>query len=225
MIITTRGIILKFTKFRETSIITSVFTGEEGVTSLIVNNVRSAKAKFKPGYFEPLSLVEITCYYHPDREVNRLNEIKSLAPLHSLRQDIYKSSIIVFLTEILNKVIIERDKNEPLFRFIFNALLTFDSIEENNGFHLQFLLKLTTFLGFSVENPEDFINESTQSNFYSKSENLEYLKYLMQTPLDTTIKTDSKTRSMVLQDIVYYYQQHMGVPKLKSLEVLSTIFR
>lgn len=225
MIITTRGIVLKFTKYRETSIITNVFTEEVGVTSLIVNNVRSAKSKFKPGYFEPLSLVEITCYYQPERDINRLNEIKSLAPLHSLRQDIYKSSITVFMAEVLNKVIIERDKNDILFNFIFDALLTFDSIEENNGFHLQFLLHLASYLGFSVENPDDFINESTNGRFYTDKDNLDYLKSLIHSTLSSTIKTDSKTRSIVLQDIVYYYQQHLGVSKLKSLEVLSTIFR
>ena len=225
MIITTRGIVLKFSKYRETSIITNIFTEEVGVTSYIVNNVRSAKGKFRPGYFEPLSLVEITGYYHPEREVNRLSEIKSLAPLHSLRQDINKSSIIIFLAEILNKVIIERDKNEALFSYIFNALRTFDAVSENNSFHLQFLLQLSPYLGFSVENPEDFINESTNRKFYADKNNLDFLKTLIRSSFDSPTRVDSSTRSVILQDIVFYYQQHLGISKLKSLEVLNTIFK
>ena len=86
MLIKTQGIVLKFVKFRESSIIVSILTEEVGLTSFVVNNVRSAKSKFKAGYFEPLSLVEITGYYHPDREINRLSEIRSQAPLHHIRQ-------------------------------------------------------------------------------------------------------------------------------------------
>lgn len=225
MIIKTRGIVLKFTRFRETSIITSIFTEEVGVSSFIVNNVRSAKAKFKPSYFEPLSLVELTAYHHQDRDINRLNEIKSIAPLHSLRQDIYKSSMVVFLAEILNKVIIEKVKNEALFNFLVKALLTFESIPENNNFHLQFLMQLSPYLGFSVENPDDFIDTTSNQNFYRKEENLDFLKALIHSSLDAPIKLGSEKRAIILNDIIFYYQQHMGISKLKSLEVLNAIFK
>jgi DNA repair protein RecO (recombination protein O) len=225
MIITTRGIVLRFTKYRETSIITNIYTEEVGLSSFIVNNVRSAKGKFKPSYFEPLSLVEITGYHHQERDINRLNEIKALAPMHSLRQNIYKSSIIVFLAEILNKVIIEKDKNEALFRYLFNALMDFESMPENNNFHLQFLLKLSRYLGFSVENPDDFINESNNQRFYLEPVNATLLDSLINSSLDSPINLDSQKRSIILNDIIFYYQQHLGISKLKSLEVLGTIFR
>lgn len=225
MIITTRGIVLKFTKYRETSIITNILTEEVGVSSFIVNNVRSAKSKFKPSYFEPLSLVEVTGYYYPDRDINRLSEIKSLAPMHSLRQDIYKSSIVIFLTEVLNKVIVEHDKNESLFNFLFDSLVAFDAVKENNNFHLQLLLQLTPFLGFSVENTSDFIDGSPNHKFYKNDLHLNNLKSLIKTAVDVPIKVDPQARAIILNDIIYYYQQHLGISKLKSLEVLSTIFR
>jgi DNA repair protein RecO (recombination protein O) len=225
MIITTRGIVLKFTKYRETSIITNIFTEQVGLSSFIVNNVRSAKSKFKPGYFEPLSLVELTAYHHQERDINRLSEIKSLHPLHSLRQNIYKSSIIVFLAEILNKVIIEKDQNLPLFNFVFNALRDFDQVAENNNFHLQFLLQLTSHLGFSVRNHEDFVNESNNQRFYQEPQHLNLLKSLERTAFNSHITIDTQTRAIILNDIIFYYQQHLGIRKLKSLEVLSTIFR
>lgn len=216
---------LRFTKYRETSIITNIFTEEVGLSTFIVNSVRSAKGKFKPSYFEPLSLVELTGYHHQDREINRLSEIKSLAPLHSLRQDIYKSSIIIFLAEILNKVIIEKDQNTPLFSFISEALLIFEEQPENNNFHLQFLLKLTKHLGFSVENPEDFVNESNNKRFYNEESNLALLAKLSQASFDEGLSLDTEKRAIILQDIIFYYQQHMGITKLKSMAVLNAIFR
>ena len=128
---------MKVTKYRETSLIVKIFTEEKGVTSFIVNNVRSAKSKFKPSYFEPLSLIELVGYYHQDRDINRVNEIKSASPLHSIRQDIYKSSIMMFLSEILNKTIIEQDQNTALFNFLFDGLIAFEKTSQNNNFHLQ----------------------------------------------------------------------------------------
>ena len=70
---------------------------------------------------------------------------------------------------ILNKLILEKDKNQSLFDFLFNALRDYDEVDENNNFHLQFLLQLTAHLGFSVANHEDFINESTNQKFYKDS--------------------------------------------------------
>ena len=225
MVITTRGIVLKFTRYRETSIITNIFTEEVGLSTFIVNNVRSAKGKFKPSYFEPLSIIELTGYHHPDREINRLNEIKVLAPMHSLRQDIYKSSIIIFLAEILNKVIIEKDKNPELFNFLYQALTSFERLEENNNFHLQFLLKMAGHLGFSVENQEDFFNESNNQQFYLDAENQDLFRRLNQSPFSKPLRVDPQKRLIILNDIIFYYQQHIGLSKLKSLEVLQTIFR
>jgi DNA repair protein RecO (recombination protein O) len=145
--------------------------------------------------------------------------------LHSLRQDIHKSSIIIFLAEILNKVIIEKDKNEALFSFLYEALITFDRVATNNNFHLQFLLQLAKILGFSVENPEDFINESNNQHFYQDSENREILNKLTNSSFDTPFNLDSTRRSTILNDIIFYYQQHLGITKLKSLEVLGAIFK
>ena len=119
MLVTTRGIIFRFTKYRETSIIVNIYTEELGLNSFIVNGVRSAKGKHKIGYFEPLNLVELTAYHKPNRNIDRISEIKSAYPIHNIRQDIYKSSISMFIAEVLNKCILEQDKNQPLFTFLY----------------------------------------------------------------------------------------------------------
>ena len=225
MIITTRGIVLKVTKFRETSIIVKVFTEEKGVTSFIVNSVRSAKSKFKPSYFEPLSLIEIIGYYHPDRDINRISEIKSVAPLHSIRQDVYKSSIIMFLSEIVNKTVIEQDRNIPLFEFLFNGLLSFENTSQNNNFHLQCLLQLTAYLGFGLDDLKEFIAESPNKTFYDNTSNQTLLHNLLKASFESNIPLNNEQRSIILNDIIFYYQQHIGLGKLKSLEVLNTIFK
>ena len=225
MLVTTRGIIFRFTKYRETSIIVNIYTEELGLNSFIVNGVRSAKGKYKIGYFEPLNLVELTAYHKPNRNIDRISEIKSAYPIHNIRQDIYKSSISMFLAEVLNKCILEQDKNRPLFTFLYNAILSLEISPANNSFHLQFLLKLTKHLGFGIHDPETFVNQSSNQQFYSNPETIGILQKLIESDLSDPPEISPEQRTNILNDIVHYYQTQMEIPPFKSLEVLRTIFK
>jgi DNA repair protein RecO (recombination protein O) len=224
MIIKTRGIVFRFTRYRETSIITNIYTEEAGLGSYIVNGVRSAKGKGKMGYFEPLTLLDLTAYHNPDRDINRLNELKLAQPLHHIRQDVYKSSIIMFLAEILNKCILERDKNEPLFNFLYNSIQALDLIEHSANFHLQFLIQLSSYLGFGIQDSRDFISQSNNQIFYRTPENKQVFESLIEQSYNSGIGLSKDQRTAILNDLIFYYQQHIGLSKLKSLEVLNTIF-
>jgi DNA repair protein RecO (recombination protein O) len=224
MLITTRGIVFRFTKFRETSIIANIYTEELGLNSYIVNSVRSAKSKFKIGYFEPLSLVDITCYHQANRDINRISEIKSAYPLHSLRQDIYKSAISMFIAEVLNKCIIERDKNIDLFGFLFNSILSLEKSEKNNSFHLQFMIKLAQYLGFGIHEPESLINNAINPQFFDNPKNMRMMQMLIEEEITKTPKISSEARNTLLSELIHYYRLQLDMPKLKSLEVLQTVF-
>lgn len=224
MLITTRGIVFRFTKYRETSIITHIYTEELGLNSYIVNSVRSAKSKFKIGYFEPLSLIDITGYHKPNRDIDRISEIKSAHPNHNIRQDIHKSAISIFMAEILNKCIIERDKNTDLFNFLFKAILTLDKSEKNNSFHLHFMIKLAQYLGFGIHDPETIINNAIDLQFFDDPENMQLLQRLIEEELTNTPNISTDVRNTILAEVIHYYRLQMDMPKLKSLEVLQTVF-
>ena len=224
MLITTRGIVFRFTKFRETSIITHIYTEELGLNSYIVNSVRSAKSKFKIGYFEPLSLIDITCYHKDNRDINRISEIKSAHPLHSIRQDIYKSAMSIFIAEVLNKCVIERDKNQELFNFLFNSIISLDESDNNNSFHLQFMIKLAQYLGFGIHNPESLIDHALNARFFDNPKNTILMQMLIEEDISTTPKISSENRNILLTELIHYYRLKMDMPKLKSLEVLQTVF-
>jgi len=225
MLITTKGIVFRVTKYRETSIITNIFTEELGLNSYIVNGVRAAKGKHKIGYFEPLNLVEITAYHKPGRDIERIAEIKSAYTIHNIRQDVYKSAMSMFLVEVLNKCIIERDMNKPLFSFLYNAIVTLDQVKRNHSFHLQFMLKLTSYLGFGIHDPNTFIEQSNNESYYDHQEVKQLLKDLIENELSQEPEISPDHRQTILNDILFYYQVQLEIPKLKSIEVLQTIFK
>jgi len=225
MLVSTKGIILRVIKYRETSIIVNIYTEELGLNSFIVNSVRAAKAKYKIGYFELLNLVELTAYHKPGRAIDRISEIKAAPPIHNIRQDIYKSTICLFIAEVLNKCIIEQDKNQPLFNYLYKAILTLEFAEQNNSFHLQFMLKLTKYLGFGIHDPETIVKQSNNLQFYDEPETSRILQRLLESDFTEAPVMTLLQRTNILNDIVHYYHTQMDMPQLKSLEVLRTVFK
>ena len=225
MLISTKGIILRKTKYRETSIIVNIYTEELGLNSFIVNSVRTAKARHKIGYFEPLNLVELTAYHKPGRDIDRISEIRAAPPIYNIRQDIYKSTISLFMVEVLNKCIIERDKNQPLFNYLYKSILALEVAEQNNSFHLQFMLKLAKYLGFGIHDPKSIIRQSNNLQFYDKPETIRMLQKLLESDLTEAPVMTPEQRTNILDDIVHYYHTQLDMPQLKSLEVLRTVFK
>ncbi len=63
MLCTTKGIVIHHFKYAEKSVIAKIYTEKYGLQSFLMNGVRNAKSKNKAVYFQPLSLVEINCYW------------------------------------------------------------------------------------------------------------------------------------------------------------------
>ena len=65
-----------------------------------------------------------------------------------MNTNIVKSTILIFLSEVLHHSIREEEKNELLFDFLESALIWLDNHDEIANFHLILLLEVTKFLGF-----------------------------------------------------------------------------
>jgi DNA repair protein RecO (recombination protein O) len=125
----------------------------------------------------------------------------------------------------LNKCIIERDKNQPLFNYLYNAILALEVAEVNNSFHLQFMIKLTKYLGFGIHDHKSFVRQSNNLQFYDNPETTRILQKLLESDLTEVPIMTPGQRANILNDIVQYYYTHLDMPPLKSLEVLRTVFK
>ena len=67
---------------------------------------------------------------------NQIKELKIAHPLHSIHSDIFKSTMVMFLSEVLHFSIHEEEKNEPFFEFIETRLHWLDHNDKFNNFHL-----------------------------------------------------------------------------------------
>ena len=220
MLTKTEGIVLNYLKYRDTSIIVRIFTRHYGLQSYIINGIRSQKSRKSIGLFQPFTILDLVVYHNPKTDINRLSEYKNQIPLSSLHYDIGKSSIALFLTEVLIKTLSEHFEDEnPQFDFIKRSIVQFDNLTKGyENFHLYFLINYANFLGFGIYDMQDIELQGDEALHY-------YLSAVSQEAIYWQVASSQKVRRKALDMLLSYYSEHVdNLGKIKSLEVMYQIF-
>jgi len=100
-------------------------------------------------YFQPLFVLDLDVYFRDTRDLQWIKEASFSGSIPDFQGDIVKSTQVMFLSEVLMKVLKEEEKNEALFDFLYRSVSYLESLENgSSSFHLFFLFQLTRFLGF-----------------------------------------------------------------------------
>ena len=235
-----RGFVVKSIKNGETSMIVSCYLEDIGLKSFIVKGIYGAKKpKFSKAHFFPLNFISVNySLIKPDR-LSYIKEVKPVFIYKSLHFSIEKSTVIIFLSEILNSVFKEEgEKNQNLFNFLDKSLSWYDTQENCNNFHIKFLIELTRHIGFypNIRNQEDkFFNLESGTSSTTKPiskcidfNDYELFKQLLGMKFEdlnyVAINKDSRLR--LLNHIIDYYSLHLQMFKSpKSIDVFSEIFK
>ncbi len=220
MLYKTRGIVFRFTKYGETSIIVNIFTESFGLQSYIVNGVRSKTAKNKIALFQPLTLLELVVYNKENANIKRIKELKCVHPFQSLSSDIKKSTIGMFMIEMMNKTIKEESHTGDFFSFLFNSIQTLDLLEEGaENFHLIFLLKLSRYLGFGAHSISEVLGHRMIGDDEEK-----LLAILLTLNLQETVKMTGVQRKNLLEIILLFYADHLDyLGEIRSIPILREV--
>ncbi|WP_337041581.1 DNA repair protein RecO [Emticicia sp. 17c] len=223
----TRGIVINYIRYRETSIIAKIYTEKFGIQSYIENGVRSSKGKNRIALFQPLTLLDLVLYHDDKKEIHRISEIKAGYPFKSLPYDILKSSIAMFLDEVLNKTLKESNENSVLFDFLYHSLIFLDETEEHfENFHLIFLLKYAFFLGFSPQDANEMLIQFREANIMIPfdSDYQQLMNRLILADYQTPVAINRGARNHLLEIIILFYQLHFEeFGEVKSLQVLREV--
>ena len=235
-----RALVIKSIKQGETSSIVSCYLEEIGFKSFLVKGLYSQKkSSFSKAHFFPLNIININYSFNESRNLGYIKEVKSEFLFNTIHTDIQKSSVIVFLSEILNSVLREElEVNQDLFNFILNSLVWYDNIKDCNNYHIKFLIELTKYIGFhpNIRNKNDIyfcLESGSTSNTEPlsgkiKGEDLSLFKKLLGTKFEElnkmSINRESRTR--ILNHIIEYYSLHLQMFKTpKSIHVFAEVFK
>jgi DNA repair protein RecO (recombination protein O) len=236
MLVKTKAIVLSALRYQEKSLIVKCFTESDGLKSYYVRDAfTSKKSSQKTIYFRPLTILEIEASHKNKGTLEYFKEVRLAHPYFSMATDITKTTIAIFISEMLHHSIKEEEKNQGLYSFLETALLWLDSHDEVANFHLVLLLEITKFLGFypdSSDNNHSFF-EMTEGIFVPYAsvsclsvEESHLLKRLIPLKFDNSGKAfHVSERQQILKILLDYYAFHLdGFKKPKSLEVLREIF-
>ncbi len=236
MLVKTKAIVLSSLKFQEKSLIVKCFTLSHGLKSYFVRDAFSSrKANQKIAYFQPLTILEIEAVHKNKGTLENFKEIKIASAFHSIHSDIYKSTIVMFISEMLHHSIHEEETNEHLFTFLETALHWLDNHDEIANFHLILLLETTKYLGFypdisDMDMPFFEMTEGIFTPFHAISSLTEHESNLFKKLIDLKFDNNQKIfhvieRQIVLRILIDYYSFHLdGFKKPKSLDVLKDVF-
>jgi DNA repair protein RecO (recombination protein O) len=236
MLIKTKAIVVSAIKYQEKSLIVKCFTQSDGMKSYFVRDAFSnRKSNQKIAYFQPLTLLEIEAVHKNKGTLENFKEIKLASPFQTIHSDVFKTTIVLFLSEIIHHSIHEEEKNEGLFDYIETALQWLDNHDEIANFHLIFLIEVTKYLGFYPDISEiDFPYFEIKEGNFIPHQALGSLSAhetnLFKKLLELTYETDQKSfhiieRQLLLKILIDYYSSHLdGFRKPKSLEVLKEVF-
>ncbi len=226
-----KGISLHYYKYSESSVIAKFFTENYGLQSYVVRGIRNKSSKNKLSYLHPLNIISIEISVNKNRGLSFVKEIRSEHNLSSTYSDMQKKFVCMFISEVLIRVLMEKETDKKLYNFVEKTIFYLNKTEElNKNFVLVFLLKLTEFLGFHPN--KDFSNKdyfdlesgsfSNHPPYYNiRGENKKYLSALLQ---NKSVDIPYKNRKELIVSLQKYFSlHHYNIEKLKSYEVIKSL--
>jgi DNA repair protein RecO (recombination protein O) len=175
-------------------------------------------------------------------ELHHIREARAAYIYHSIPTDISKSSILIFLNELLYKSIREETAHPEVFRYIFDQMVYLDGVDHLPAcFHLLFALQLTRFLGFfpqlKPDRPTDVFDlqegqftrpgEMNPQYIISGPECSTFAKLLTLEPQEhPDFIIPAPVRNSLLEKILLYYTLHLPITgEFKSHLVLHEVLK
>ncbi|QTY26796.1 DNA repair protein RecO [Flavobacterium sp. CS20] len=238
MFVKTQAVVISNVKYRDSDLIVKCYTKALGSVTFMVKGVlKSKKGKFRASMFQPLSLIDIEMQYRNKSHLEYFKEVQLSHHLNELQSNVYKSSLVMFLSEILKSVIVEEEQNVKLYKFINESVLYLENTTKYANFHIAFILKLSSFLGFypHLSTHKDEIYFNLSEGLFQNFESPYTLNLGLSNLFSEFIRNDfnnnqhlqlsKKQRSDILKLLINYYELHIeNFKSPKSLEVIEQIF-
>lgn len=233
------GVVLHTIKYGDNSLVVFMLTDLKGRASFMVRGVKSGRGGNKLALFQPMFVVEFEAVSSPKAQMDTLREVHSAIPLESLPFDIVKSTIALFMAEVLYRLVRDVEPQSPLFDFVCDVVQSLDEAQSGvANYHLKFMVELSRHMGFypSSDYREGdvldiregvFVNHEPSHGEYMSAENSRTLARFMTTDFDEleSVPMNRTARDAFLMAMLEYFDYHLdSVRNIRSVEILRTVF-
>ena len=235
-----RGIVLNTVKYGDSAMVAHLLTDAFGRQSYMVQGVRSSRGHgSKMALFQPMFALEFEGLQSSRMDMHRLRDVHNGLLLRTMPYDVRKSTIALFMAEVLYRLIGESEANAPLFDFVWGSVEALDTLQEGvANFHLWFLANISRFLGFSPANNYEqgswfdmregvFTTVMPLHDNVMSREYAEVLRDLLECDVRYLgeIGLNRHQRVGILNALVAYYTLHLdSIRNVKSIAILQEVF-
>ena len=211
----TEFIVLHTTKVGESSLVVHTISRDYGRRGFLVRSV----GKKAMSLFLPLNVLEAEIVESSKSNLYTARNLVLRHPLTGIRNDIFKNSMTMFISEVLYRVVKEGVNEDGLYEWCEKSILILDAMETDfSNYHIRFLLELTVALGFSPESRDlqPFVGDHYPT-----------VERFMQMPFAESmlIPLNGPVRNEIAEDLLRYIEFHIdSTLKINSLKVLRELF-
>lgn len=132
--------------YSESSLITSFYTLEHGLTQFLYQG-----GKKKSGALIPMGIYELEFYTRNDSQLGKLTNVSIVHPFLSILNDPIKSTIAYFLCDIIRNTVHVNQADKQIYQYLSQTIIELDHSDSIQLFPIQFLANYTQFLGIQPD--------------------------------------------------------------------------
>lgn len=226
-----RIIVLHLTKYGDSSLVVHAIDSACGRCSYMLRGAGRSK-RVTMGTLHNLAILDIVSVANPKSSMAYLKEYEPALPLTSLRSDMDKNAIAMFISELLYRTIVAQNNDERLFSWLCEAIARLDAVgataagpsgKNIANFHLWFLAGFCTVMGFGPAREGLF-----DGCDLLHADNLALLRQLTAAEFTEAmaIPLTGARRRDFCEQMIRYISYHLGINlNLRSLDVLHELYQ
>ena len=235
----TEGIVLQSVRYGDNSLVVKVFTRSMGLKSYMVKGALSHGSKSRVALFQPLNIIQYVEAGKPNKStLCYMRDVQMAFVYHSIPFVMKKSAILMYVSELLSKIITEQEGNMALFDFVVRSLQWLDLTEQDYAnFPLYFTLELTRYLGFYPKSNHkegtcfdmmegSFVHDIPLHPYYFEADIAALFTLLLDTNIDEVCQMPLRLsqRRVLFDGLIVYIRLHTPVMnEFRSHEVLKMV--
>jgi DNA repair protein RecO (recombination protein O) len=222
------GFLLSFIKYGENDAILHCFTEEEGFQTYFLKGIYTKKNK-KKAFLLPLNKLNFSIRVSKSGSMQTISSFEMLN-LHDVYTDIKANTVVFFISDFLNQILKNENKNLTVFYIIDEFIDQLNS--KNYQSHLIFLIKILKIQGVAPLLGEGNFLDPETGTFTPFSTHLlfgeeisSFWKTIISSSNPYEIRIPSSKRKSFLDSILIYYHYHiLDFRTPNSLEIIQQIF-
>ena len=242
MIHNTKGIVLRVTKYGDTSIIMSAYTELFGLQQYIIKGARvtSKKGANKGVFYQPAAILQMEVYHTPMKAMQMVKEVSWDYVYQNVYSDVLRNAVALYIVEVLQQTM-QPEPHPEMFYLIEDTFKQLDKggAELVSNLPIYFLIHLSQTMGFGLQGKYsnetpildikegEFVSKPPAHPYYLEAQTAQVASTFLQVQFYNdleTISLSSAQRKKILElfqlSLSWHYKKFS---EIKSLPILQSI--